>query len=395
MSFKLKLEADIYNKAERNNILRVTTIESYITEGREPEDLCLIYPTEYTNADRLLSINWGAIVTHNDSLKTSTHQVIHLQEEYEHLDDGDIISILKNQVYIYYKHHSSSNSLFLTERCDNSCIMCSQPPKNHDDSWRVNDAIRIISLLDNTPRTLGITGGEPTLLGNDFLDILQYCHERLPETQLHVLTNGRSLSNSQFIQKINTIGCENILWGIPLYGSSAYEHDYHVQKKGAFSQTINGIYNLSTIGGHIELRVVLTKDVLNNIESISDFIARNLPFISFVAFMGVELIGFAKYNHTIVFSSLSQHIPALSIAIKTLLMNQVQVSLYNIPLCHIPPVLRQFASQSISDWKNTFPIECEQCRTKDICCGFFESNIKYKHGVTVTNLNSINDTVYI
>ena len=57
-------------------------------------------------------------------------QIIHVTEEGgERLDDGDIIVTLTDAVYIAYKQRSDSNSLFLTERCDNFCIMCSQPPK--------------------------------------------------------------------------------------------------------------------------------------------------------------------------------------------------------------------------------------------------------------------------
>ena len=206
MSFKLKLRAVIHYPSTTRRPLRVTTVDSYIATGRSPDELCLIYPDGQYRGEALLSIKWGAIVIYDHATPLFDGQIIHVTEEGERLDDGDIIVTLTDAVYIAYKQRSDSNSLFLTERCDNFCIMCSQPPKNVDDAWRVNDALDIIDLLDDEPRTLGISGGEPTTLGADFLKILTHCHQKLPQTQLHILTNGKNLSNRELIDEIQQIG---------------------------------------------------------------------------------------------------------------------------------------------------------------------------------------------
>lgn len=395
MSFKLKLRAVIHHPSTTSRPLRVTTIDSYIATGRSPDELCLIYPDWQYRGEALLSIKWGAIVIYDQATPLFDGQIIHVTEEGERLDDGDIIVTLTDAVYIAYKQHSDSNSLFLTERCDNFCIMCSQPPKNVDDAWRVNDALGIIDLLDDEPRTLGISGGEPTTLETDFLKILTHCHQKLPQTQLHILTNGKNLSNRELIDEIQQIGHERVLWGVPLYGAIAIDHDYHVQSRGAFNQTINGLYHLKTIEQSIELRIVLTKDVLSNIEALCEFIARNLSFVSFVALMGLELTGFAKRNYTTVYSPIAEYLPALSSAMNTLKMNNMQFCLYNIPHCHLPRSLRDFAAQSISDWKNGFPQGCEDCASKAVCCGFFASNLDHKSGILISSLCSVDDDSYI
>ena len=49
------------------------------------------------------------------------------------------------------------------------------------------------------------------------------------------------------------------------------------------------------------------------------------------------------------------------------------VSIYNLPLCVLPRSLWPFARQSISEWKNRYPDECEPCVVKDHCAGFFAS----------------------
>ncbi|WDA22814.1 His-Xaa-Ser system radical SAM maturase HxsC [Aeromonas hydrophila] len=395
MSFKLKLKAEIHNPSIIRRPLRVTTIESYVANGRSPEDLCLIYPDGQDQLETLLSIKWGAVFIYEQIILPFKGQIIQVTETADPFEDGDIIVVLNNAVYIVYKQRSDSNTLFLTERCDNFCIMCSQPPKDIDDSWRVNDALGIINLLDDKPRTLGVSGGEPTILGADFLKILRRCHEKLPQTQLHILTNGKKLSDRNFINNIRQIGHQQVLWGIPLYGSTALEHDYHVQSRGAFNQTIDGLYHIETIGQHIELRIVLTMDVLNNIEALCEFISRNLSFVSFVAFMGVELTGFAKRNYAQVYSSITEYLPALISGVNTLKLNGIQVLIYNIPQCHLPLSLRVLAVQSISDWKNEFPNGCDSCVSKSICCGFFESNLYHKFGVLIKSLNGIDDECYI
>jgi hypothetical protein len=54
------------------------------------------------------------------------------------------------------------------------------------------------------------------------------------------------------------------------------------------------------------------------------------------------------------------------------------VSLYNHQLCVLRPSLWRFAQKSISDWKNLYLPECEQCGVVDQCGGLFKWAVK-KH----------------
>ena len=114
MSFKLKLRAVIHYPSTTRRPLRVTTIDSYIATGRSPDELCLIYPDGQYRGEALLSIKWGAIVIYDHATPLFDGQIIHVTEEGERLDDGDIIVTLTDAVYIAYKQRSDSNSLFLT-----------------------------------------------------------------------------------------------------------------------------------------------------------------------------------------------------------------------------------------------------------------------------------------
>ena len=45
----------------------------------------------------------------------------------------------------------------------------------------------------------------------------------------------------------------------------------------------------------------------------------------------------------------------------------------NYPLCLIDSSLRKDAIKSISDWKNYYPDECQDCTKKELCGGYFSS----------------------
>ena len=119
--------------------------------------------------------------------------------------------------------------------------------ENVDDAWRVNDALDIIDLLDDEPRTLGISGGEPTTLGGGFFENSDPLPPEIAANPASCFDQWKNLSNRELIDEIQQIGHERVLWGVPLYGAMARDHDYHVQSRGAFNQTINGLYHLKRL----------------------------------------------------------------------------------------------------------------------------------------------------
>ena len=66
-----------------------------------------------------------------------------------HLQKDDIVSIDPNSGFVrtIYRPDSPHNAIFATERCNSNCIMCSQPPKDIDDSYLVEDTLKMISLI--------------------------------------------------------------------------------------------------------------------------------------------------------------------------------------------------------------------------------------------------------
>ena len=65
----------------------------------------------------------------------------------------------------FYRPGEKSNTILLTERCDQYCTMCSQPPKSNDFThWELYSQA-CCQMPDN--QTVGISGGEPTLYKKD------------------------------------------------------------------------------------------------------------------------------------------------------------------------------------------------------------------------------------
>jgi hypothetical protein len=108
------------------------------------------------------------------SLPSQTKTMV-LPDEFNYLADGDVLRLWpkSNGVRVLYRRNSFHNHFLPTELCNHYCLMCSQPPKNIDDSWIVDDVLAAIPLIDPSTQEIGFTGGEPTLLGDDFFRILQ------------------------------------------------------------------------------------------------------------------------------------------------------------------------------------------------------------------------------
>ncbi len=303
--------------------------------------------------------------------------VIHSAPHLEYLSDGDVVRLSPDgSISVLYRRFSHYNTILTTERCNSFCLMCSQPPKTADDSYRVGMILRLLELIDQAAVELIISGGEPTLLGDNFLDIIEKARVTLPRTGLHVLTNGRLFKSKDFARRLANIGHHDLMLGIPLYSDVPELHDYVVQASNAFDETIEGFYNLAATGVRLELRVVLHRQTYERLPRLAEFVTRNLPFIEHVALMGLEMFGFTPRNLDVLWIDPVDYAAELEEATLMLATRGMNVSIYNHQLCTIPRSLWPYARKSISDWKNVYLDVCASCGVKDFCGGFFQSATK-------------------
>ena len=301
--------------------------------------------------------------------------IIHSALQVSHLKRGDVIVAYPRTGYVrtLFRPDSRHNALLVTERCNSFCLMCSQPPVDRDDSGLVSINLEAIRLMDPPPSSLGITGGEPTLLGEHLFRIMAELGQRMPDAEIHMLTNGRRFARPEFTEAFVQARHPRLTACIPLYADSAPEHDYVVQSRGAFDQTIQGLYQLARYEQPVEIRVVLHKLTIPRLRDLAVFIYRNLPFADHIALMGLEITGFTRPNLNELWVDPYDYQPQLRAAVETLVTRGMHVSIYNHPLCLLPRPLWKFAQKSISDWKNVYLDECAACGVRIQCGGFFKS----------------------
>jgi His-Xaa-Ser system radical SAM maturase HxsC len=249
--------------------------------------------------------------------------------------------------------------------------MCSQPPKDVNDSWILREIRQVLPLVDKQTRAMTFTGGEPLLDWHGFLAVLSDCRDLLSQTAIHVLSNGRAFAATEVVNGWADVRHPNLTVGIPIYAAVDNVHDYVVHAKGAFDETVLGVLKLKDKGQRVEIRVVLHAITAPRIAATAQWLARNLPFVDHVALMGLENTGFAIANDELLWIDPWDYQDQLAEAVEVLAASKVRVSVYNLPRCLLARSVWPYAVQSISDWKNDFIAQCDSCLEKPRCSGFF------------------------
>lgn len=304
-----------------------------------------------------------------------------LPQSARYLADGDVIRIspLAKEYRVVFRRNSKHNSILLTQRCNHYCLMCSQPPRDVNDDWLMDEAGQLLQLIPTDATALVFTGGEPTLYGDRLIALLKLSDRLLPRTAIHLLSNGRRFADRSYADAYARVKHHDLMVGIPLYSDDPDQHNYVVQAQGAFDETIIGILNLKRLHQRVEIRVVIHAQTIARLPQLAEFIARNLLFVDQVALMGLETTGFGRSNLKALWVDPYDYRQALEEAVSTLSAYHVPVRVYNHQLCVVTPFVRQFCVKSISDWKNEYLPSCASCELRNECGGFFSSQVKYRH----------------
>jgi hypothetical protein len=84
-----------------------------------------------------------------------------LEPSLSYLRNGDIVKINTSHgtLRTVYRRNSRHNSVLVTERCNNYCLMCSQPPRDINDDHLVDELLETIPLMSRETLSVVITGG--------------------------------------------------------------------------------------------------------------------------------------------------------------------------------------------------------------------------------------------
>ena len=317
---------------------------------------------------------YAALITNSEQIcggKPSVGNVQTLDE----FNEGDVVLInKKGEIVFLYEIKSLHNAIFATERCNHRCIMCPQPPViEEEDKTPFN--LKLISLIDKNTVEVGITGGEPTLIGDKLFDLIKQIQKYQPKAGISLLTNGVKFADKAYID-------------VPIFSDIADEHNRIVGAK-TFYKTVQGLYNLALFHQRIGLRIVVHKQTYKRLPQLADYIYHNFPFVSQVAFLQMETTGNADTNLEELWIDPYDYNEELKQAVLLLANRGICTRVYNAQLCVLPHEIREFAVNAISDWKDTYLPECEGCKLRQQCGGLFASNQKHHSAHINPNLEDI------
>ncbi len=323
---------------------------------------------------------YGAYICFDKAPESDIPNYFQLPIEMNYFAEGDVIRIERSgRINSLFRKNSSHNTILLTERCNHYCLMCSQPPKNIEDSWLMDDALELLELIPRETVNIGFSGGEPTLYGDRFIELINKAKLMLPNTSIDILSNGRAFCDRIFTAKYSAVDHPDCVIGIPIYSDDPASHDYVVQAEGAFDETIRGILNLKKFQQKVELRIVIQKQTIERLVQTCEFIARNLLFVDHVALMGLEMMGFTRANLDQLWIDPFEYKDILSNAVDVLNSYGINTSVYNHQLCVVNEDIFPNYKKSISDWKNEYVDECDLCSRKTECGGFFSSSKLHRY----------------
>lgn len=318
---------------------------------------------------------YAAIITNSEEISGNRPCVGNVST-LDEFNEGDVILINKNgEIVFLYEIKSMHNAIFATERCNHRCIMCPQPPVDSE-TGKTPFNMKLISLIDRNTRELGITGGEPTLIGDELFDLIRQIQKYQPKAAISLLTNGVKFADKSFAMKLALCKHYDLQIDIPIFSDIADEHNYIVGAK-TFYKTVQGLYNLALFHQRIGLRIVIHKLTYKRLPQLADYIYHNFPFVSQVAFMQMETTGNAYTNLDELWIDPYDYNEELKQAVLSLANRGIQTFIFNAQLCVLPPEIRKFAIPAISDWKDAYLPECDGCKLRKRCGGLFVSNTEH------------------
>ena len=263
--------------------------------------------------------------------------------------------------------------IYVTEQCNSNCIMCPSPDysRQRGHGMDINDLITIASHIPSDTPHITVTGGEPFMAGRDLFLLLSYCRDKFKQTEFLILTNARIFAVGDYCELLKKSVPEHTILGIPVHGSCAHIHDTITRAEHSFEQTITGLKRLLRLGIDIELRIVVCKNNLHDLDKIAELIASDLHEVKRVNIMAMEMTGNAYKNKDTVWVPYRESLRFVGPAIDRLLQAGIDVQLYNYPLCTVDRKYWTICAKSISSWKVRFSNVCNNCSVRALCGGVF------------------------
>ena len=247
-------------------------------------------------------------------------------------NEGDVINITTDgEICFLYEINSSSNAIFATARCNHRCIMCPQPPVLQEKD-KTDFNLELIKLFDKNTQEVGITGGEPTMIGDRLFELIRQIKKSCPQAAISILSNGVKFADIEYTAKLAACNHHDLQIDVPIFSDIASEHNRIVGAK-TFYKTVQGLYHLAQFGQQIGLRIVIHKQTYRRLPQLAEFIYHNFPFVTQVAFMQMETTGLAETNLRDLWIDPYDYNNELREAVLLLNDRDITTYIYNAQLC--------------------------------------------------------------
>ncbi len=334
--------------------------EVFVKKSEDPSTNTITFETNYI----ILSMEG----------ESRSYEVEYIEEEIHIIDETILFINTFGYIEIVYTPGQEVD-IFVVNKCNSNCIMCplsegvrKQKRQGHD-KW-LNDYIEV---LPGDVGFINVTGGEPTLAGEYFYDVMERLKVKFQHTEFQLLTNGRTLSNKEIYNRVLEVSPQYMRFSIPIHSSDPLIHDEITRANGSFQQTDIGIKRLLNDGEKVEIRIVLSRYNIESIHETVNYIIENYIGLLCVTFIGMEMMGNAALNRELLWVDYDAAFEKIRDAIKDLITSGIDVLIYNFPLCAIEEDYWPIAVRSITESKIRYMEECNKCRVKSICGGLFSS----------------------
>lgn len=324
--------------------------------------------------DKYMVIMPNQVVFTDDNYTVSLNDISKL----DMLQDDDIVTIDElGRCYRIFTSQEKDATVFITGHCNSNCIMCpcSDFERKNSDGLDRKSMLEYLELLPRDLEHICITGGEPTLKLDIFMEVMGYMHNNFHNVTTQLLTNGRSLAYENLAVFIDKLKTKNFKVCIPLHAHIPALHDEITQCEGSFKQTDIGIRNLLERDISVELRIVITKFNCKHLYEIAARIVEQYPTVEVVNFVGLETRGNCALNFDKVYLDHQTAFASLKAAVDLLVLSGINVGLYNFPLCTVERKYWDLCKKSISWEKVRYLDECSCCDMKSNCGGFFNTTL--------------------
>ncbi len=265
--------------------------------------------------------------------------------------------------------------LCLWPQCNNRCLMCTNPPDFYRqadlyEKDKILGRIRVASQKEKQPESLLLTGGEPTIHPN-FLEILAETRKLLPETQIKILTNGRTFFYENFAREV--LATPNLSLTFSFCGPRAEVHDAVVRSKGSFEQAAAGLKNVlrrRLSSHHVEIRIVLTRILLRENKEMFEWLEGNFAEVDTIVFLFPEIEGICEENLEIIVPTYEQVLQSDFFKnFQAQRKNFKDLRLYHFPLCVVPANLWGSVWRTMDAADVGLVKKCQKCLYSRLCLG--------------------------